>query len=90
MSDRKIDVGHEDYLAMFSDAGNLYLKQLLDKAIIENIEYGVPARLIYDVINKVASIDDFSEAHDTDVREHAFDYVRSNIHILVPESKNNG
>lgn len=85
MSDRQIDVGHKDYLAMFTDAGNVYLKQLLDALIVENIKYGVPAAAIYDTINKVAAIDDFSEAHDTDVREHAFSYVRRNIHILVPE-----
>jgi hypothetical protein len=83
--DRKIDVGHKDYLGMFTDAGNLYLKQLLDALIVENLKYGVPANAIYDTITKVAAIDDFGEAHDTDVREHAFDYVAKKSTILVPE-----
>jgi hypothetical protein len=84
MSDRQIDVGHKDYLGMFTDAGNLYLKQLLDNLIKSNV-YGVPSGAIYDTISKVAAIDDFGEAHDTDVREHAFDYVAKNSTVLVPE-----
>jgi hypothetical protein len=84
--EREITSGHPYYIGMFTDLGNIYIKEGLDSIISEN-KYGVPAGAVYDFLdNTYSKYNDLKEAGDTDVREHAFAYVRKNSKILVPEN----